>query len=564
MFVKDLEKLSIRSLSDIPEGMFIRLLTDDSRQVGRNVLFALTETGHRFLDDAIERNVQILLISAGDERLAEVMNRVSRDCIVLSCDDVNKSYGMIAASMYGHPSHSLYLCGVTGTNGKTTTVHMMYELWKKAGMRAGRIGTLGAVWLDSTGKEYIEKTGYTTPRAPMLQELLARMREDGITHVALEVSSEALALGRVEGCSFSAAVFTNLTEDHLDYHGDIERYYNAKMALLLGTARSGGQLIMHVPEKFDSRTELSARYARRALNDVRAITDKIEIIDEPVVEKVFSQSHFNRINASLALYAAFGDRIDAPDLQKKFIHSFVDMPEVEGRFQVIGPLNYQSQNRRSSKVEKFHTRITGIVDYAHTTDALENILSEVRNQGFDHIICIFGCGGDRDAGKRQPMGRIAAALSDTVIVTDDNPRTEDPALIRKTILSGMYDIDRSSNDTLTAEKGSIKDSSINQVNGSADRQARSELLAKNESLFSRILEISDRRVAIEKAVDLALSVTGNVVIVVCGKGHETVQIIGDVRMPFDDRTVLSEIMYAQSCLLMPPVKQDEAETVTTA
>jgi UDP-N-acetylmuramoyl-L-alanyl-D-glutamate--2,6-diaminopimelate ligase len=372
------------------------------------------------------------------------------------------------------------LTGVTGTNGKTTVTHLMERAAREAGRPAGLIGTLGARW-----GERVVPTEHTTPEAVTLQALLAWMAESGARETIMEASSQALDQGRVNGCLFAAAVFTNLTQDHLDYHGDMENYLMAKARLFTALTAPDGFAL------FNADSEAGRRLA--ALTPCRRVTYGLE---NPAAD-----------------YAAGSIRQEADGVRFTVRRRGETAEELfcatSGRFSVYNALAAWAWGRESGFAPaalrralaagvpgRFETIRAGqnfrvIVDYAHTPDGLDNVLAAAREITAGRLITVFGCGGDRDRGKRPLMGTAAAQWSDYVIITSDNPRTEDPAAIISDIAPGVR-----------------------------DKGTEWEILP-------------ERREAIRRAV--ALAAAGDTVMI-AGKGHEDYQIIGREKFPFDDRT----------------------------
>jgi len=429
----------------------IRHVTDDSRKCSAETIFVLTEQGKNFAADAFARGCRLVLLSR--ERFESI--NPQKDAVYLISENVLSDYGKIASALAGHPSRKMRVVGVTGTNGKTTITHMLYHIWKENRIPGGLIGTLGVKWSAKT--EVQKKTGYTTPRPDTLHAILREMLDDGITHVAMEVSSEALALGRLEAVHFSAIAFTNLTTDHLDFHGNMENYFRAKMLLFDMAASSASTIAVYTGNE----------PGRRAYEYALSIGAKAEAFDDAALLPVPTDVKFNKINGTLAAVISGVDRLRAAA-------SLSTMPEVPGRFNRI----------------PVREGVSVIVDYAHTPDALENVLGELRKKE-KWVGCVFGCGGNRDSGKRPLMGEIAGRLCDLVIVTDDNPRKEDAPEIRGQILSGAQ------------KKRAI------------------------------ILEIGDRRQAIRRGLEI-LQEKDEGVLLIAGKGHETVQIFADRTEPFSD------------------------------
>ena len=460
----------------------MRLVTDDSRVVSSRAIFVVTSMGASYLRAALEAKPAAVL--AGPEHAADALrlrDELKTTTVVLEAADLLAAQGRLSSVLHGEPSHHLQITGVTGTNGKTSTAFMLYHIWNELEIPAALVGTLGVFWRGRAGNEVELQTGYTTPRAGQLQELLARMVADGVEQVAMEVSSEALALGRLEGTRFARAVFTNLTAEHLDAHGSMDEYFAAKMRLFEMTARDGGDLLIYRAARFVAGLDTTGR---------------VRLCDEPLLEpgELAVPAYFHRINATLALLAS-GHPEDDPRIRA----ALQVLPPIPGRYTLV-----RDPDDGGSRY--------GIVDYAHSPDGLENVLQAARAEGIRGLICVFGCGGDRDAAKRPLMGAIAARLADAIIITDDNPRGEDPAAIRAAIRAG---IDR-------------------------------ELEIRDPADAPEVFEIGDRRAAIQAAVDwIHAREELPAVALVAGKGHESVQIFADRREPFSDALVLEESLRAR-------------------
>jgi UDP-N-acetylmuramoyl-L-alanyl-D-glutamate--2,6-diaminopimelate ligase len=408
--------------------------------------------------------------------------------------DTRLALAMMADFFYGRPSHKLRPIGITGTNGKTTTTYLIEQIWSDAGVAAGVIGTIETRY----GGQSWPMSG-TTPDVLELQRIFRSMLDAGTERCVMEVSSHALEQGRVKGCSFRTAVFTNLTQDHLDYHVTMEAYESAKGLFFsrLGNTYSDHSAD-HAYAVLNSDDEASARFAKLTSAEVltygidndahlKASDVRITANGTSFALDTFRGSRevrlqlvgkFNVYNALAALGAALCEGIGLDDA----IRSLERIPGVPGR---VEPVNEGQP-------------YAVVVDYAHTPDGLENVLKAVKELATGNVICVFGCGGDRDKTKRPIMGRIASELADRLIVTSDNPRTEDPDAILRDIEAGL------------TEAGVSPD--------------RYELEP-------------NRRLAIEKAVEMASP--GDVVLI-AGKGHETYQIIGAVTHDFDDRLVAKE------------------------
>ena len=399
--------------------------------------------------------------------------------------DVREALAWIAAAFYGYPADALTLVGVTGTNGKTTTTSLLRHLLQRAGHPTGLIGTLAYHIGD-----VVLKAPHTTPQAPDLQALLAHMRDAGLTHAVMEVSSHALCLHRVTGCRFRAAAFTNLTQDHLDYHGTLENYRAAKLELFSNPQYQpavGGMI--SVINADDPSAPLFARAARGPVRlfgltggdyraeDVRLGADSSTFTlcypGGAVPVRLPLVGSFNVSNALAALALAIELGVPAAAAAA----ALADVPPVDGRFQRV-PASGGGKP-------------TVVVDYAHTPDGLEKVLGTAAEIAPGRVVVVFGCGGDRDRAKRPQMAAIAARWARDVIVTSDNPRSEDPGAIIEEILTGFTPAQR-----------------------------------------ARVQIEPDRAAAIRRAI---CSAAPDDLVVLAGKGHEDYQIFADRTIHFDDR-----------------------------
>nr|WP_215815632.1 UDP-N-acetylmuramoyl-L-alanyl-D-glutamate--2,6-diaminopimelate ligase [Pimelobacter sp. 30-1] len=461
-------------------------ITLDSRRVRPGDLYAglagARAHGARFAVQAAESGAVAILTDAEGAALAR-----DSGLPALVVAHPRAVLGETAASVYGHPAAALRTIGVTGTQGKTTVTRLLDGGLLAAGVRSAAIGTVGT---RIAGEEV--KTSLTTPEAPDLHALFARMRELDVSACAMEVSSHALVMGRVDGVVFDVAVFTNLGRDHLDFHADVEDYFQAKATLFTPAhARIG---LVCVDDEHGRRlvTEASVPIRTYAVGDDRAADWTVrEVVLGPdgssfvvhgpggvrVPGRVPLAGEFNVANALAAIAAAAEAGFDPQAVADGIARS----GGVPGRLERI-PTDRD---------------LTVVVDYAHKPDAVDAVLRTLRPVTRGRLIVVIGAGGDRDRGKRPVMGAIAAELADLVVVTDDNPRTEDPVAIRAEVLAGAR--------TGTAE----------------------------------VREIGDRRTAIGEA--LALAGDGDVVLV-AGKGHETGQEVAGVVHPFDDREVVREVL----------------------
>ena len=451
-------------------------LTDDSRAVHAGSLFVAVRgterDGHEYLASAAQAGATVAIVDDA--------TRTTLPVIIVN--DTRRAASVAAAAFHGFPARELRLVGVTGTNGKTTTVGMLRHLLDAPDGRAASIGTLG-VLVGSEGVTHPGGSGLTTPGPVELQRLLRELVDVGVRTVAMETSSHALHQHRLDTLSFAAGVFTNLTRDHLDYHGTMEAYLEAKAMLVALLAPNGVAVVNaddpawsslpRAPRRVRFGIEHSAdvcavnvRYTPRGSAWTLAAAGERHVVTLPLI------GDFNVANALAAAAAACALGIPAARVAERLS----TMPQVPGRLEIV---NEQPVVLR---------------DYAHTPDALERALGAVRPFATRRLLVVFGCGGDRDRGKRPEMGRIAQRGADLAIVTSDNPRTEDPERILDDIEAGM--------------------------SGGHER-------------------IEDRRAAIARAI--ALAGEGDVVLL-AGKGHETYQIRGTVKYPFDEREIVREIV----------------------
>ncbi len=413
--------------------------------------------------------------------------------VLVSAYDLRERLGDLSSRIYGNPSAHLGLLGVTGTSGKTTTAYLMRAGLRAAGRVPGVIGTVATM----IGDEEVQ-TGFTTPEAPELQALLAVMRERGVTDVAMEVSSHALALGRVHGTSFQSAGFTNLSEDHLDLHGSMEEYFAAKASLFLNQRYTERAVVVVDDERgklladmlgsdvVTVATDEDERGDWRAL-DVRQAADGTTTFrvegptrgDRPPLQLKMGCAIPGRYNVANALLALA--LLDEDDVDRHVAAPAISTATVPGRME------------RVDAGQPF----LAVVDYSHKPAAVDGALRALRPLTRGRLIIVLGCGGDRDRGKRPHMGEIAARGADLLIVTDDNPRSENPAVIRRAMLDGALGV-------APGERGEV-------------------------------VEVGGRADAIAAAVDAARE--GDTVLV-AGKGHESGQEIAGVVHAFDDRLVL--------------------------
>jgi UDP-N-acetylmuramoyl-L-alanyl-D-glutamate--2,6-diaminopimelate ligase len=461
----------------------VRGIQYDSRKIGRSEMFVAirgTATdGHRFIGSAVHNGASVVVMQ--EDAAMDDAFFLHEGVTKIVVPDSRKALATMAANYYGHPSRRLELVGVTGTNGKTTTTHLVKSILEVSGKRVGLIGTIDY----KVGDEVIHAT-HTTPESLEVNQLLASMVDKGCTAAVMEVSSHALAMSRVYGLAFKAATFTNLTQDHLDFHGSMEEYFRAKKLLFDGLTTSavaitnaddqyGGRIVEGTQARtITYSTVAEAEVEARNIHlDVRG--SRFTIFHDGSRQDVVSvlTGRFNIANMTAAYATALALGIS----EEHILSGIALVKSVRGRFErIVSP-----------------RRWTAIVDYAHTPDALENCLRTVHDLlpsgRTSRIITVFGCGGNRDRGKRPTMGNIAATLSDITIVTSDNPRTEDPSAIIEEITTGIV---------------------------------------KGKQVYTEV----DRRKAI--VLGLGLAKPGDVVLI-AGKGHEDYQVIGDATLHFDDR-----------------------------
>lgn len=462
------------------QSVAIRRLVFDSRQVQAGDAFvAISGTqvdGHQFITKAIEKGAVAVIC----ERLPE--NRPGQVSFVRVSDSA-LALGMMADRFYGKPSRQLKLVGVTGTNGKTTIVTLLHQLFMALGYKTGLLSTI-------TNKVQNREipTRHTTPDAVSIQSVLREMVDAGCEYAFMEVSSHAVVQHRIAGLHFAGAVFTNLTHDHLDYHKTFNEYIRAKkkffddlpktaFALVNGDDRNAGVMLQNTDASKYS-------YGLQSMADFKGklLEDGFEGLEMLMDNREFFSPMVGRFNASnlLAVYATA--RLLGMN-NEEVLTALSALKGAEGRFDVIRSTN----------------GIIGIIDYAHTPDALKNVLetiSEIRS-GNEKILTVVGAGGDRDKAKRPLMAAIANRYCDQVILTSDNPRSEDPELILQDMISGV-----------------------------------------EPQYKKRTLVISNRAEAIKTAYSLARE--GDIILV-AGKGHEKYQEINGVRLPFDDKQILMEL-----------------------
>ena len=458
----------------------------DSREVTKDSgFFAVKGTvtdGHLFIDKAVENGATVIFCESLPEKIS------NNDITYIQVTNMQKNMAIAVSNFYDNPSRHLKLIGVTGTNGKTTIATLLYRLMMKMNKKSGLLSTVE----NKIGVETLPST-HTTPDVIKLNELLKKMKDAGCEYAFMEVSSHAIDQGRIENLDFDIAIFTNITHDHLDYHGNFINYINAKKkffdklkpeAFALTNIDDPNGLVMVQNTKANIKTyslkQMADYKAKILLNSIMGL--QLKINEKEAFFKL--PGKFNAYNI-LAVYGTMEllgfDKMD-------ILINMSELEPVTGRFDIVS-------NAENS--------IFAIIDYAHTPDALKNILSTLGDirQKPAKIITVFGAGGDRDKTKRPEMGKIAARLSDLVIITSDNPRTENPKDIINDIVAGI-----------------------------------------EEKAKEKVLEIEDRRQAIKTALKLA---DKNDIVLIAGKGHEDYQEINGKKFPFSDKETVKTIWFKE-------------------
>jgi UDP-N-acetylmuramoyl-L-alanyl-D-glutamate--2,6-diaminopimelate ligase len=466
----------------------------NSKKIKNGGLFAaisgFSTDGHSFVGEAVRSGASAVLVSK--ERVSEFSDLKERGVVLLASDNNRRALSKLSASFFGRPCAAVPVIGVTGTNGKTSITYMLESIFKAHGYSPGVIGTVNYRWKNNE-----IQASNTTPESRDLQELFSRMVEDGADVIIIEVSSHALKLSRADDIDFDAAIFTNLTRDHLDLHKTFDDYFNSKKILfrlleesikkkksaVVNIDDEYGRMIREDNKKYQYATvsvgvNNSADYGVRP-GSIKSSIDGVGYILDGVIKglniNLDISGGFQVYNSLCAFAASHQFGIPAEEIQK----GLSDLKNIPGRFDRI----------------KSSLGFYVIVDYAHTDDALLNVLRSARDLHPGRVITIFGCGGNRDRTKRPLMGKAAAENSDWAIVTSDNPRNERPEDIISDIVKGIN--------------------------------------SKNYEIQP------DRKIAIKKGIDMAEK---NDLIVIAGKGHENYQIIGDRHLDFDDRELAGSLI----------------------
>lgn len=456
----------------------------DSRKVSANSLFVAVRgvqtDGHLYLDKAIENGATVLVLDTLPEQLqAEVTYVVVADTSYV--------LGLLASNFYGDPSKGLKLVGITGTNGKTTIATLLFNLFRSLGYHVGLLSTVE----NKIGDRVIPAT-HTTPDPIALNMLLREMVDEGCDYCFMEVSSHAVVQQRIAGLRFAGGIFSNITHDHLDFHGTFEHYIKAKKKFFDDLDRFAFALT-NIDDRNGS-VMLQNTFAHKKTYGLKNMADFKAKIIESHLDGMLLQVDGHEVWVKLVggfnaynLLAVYGAAILLEQETMKVLTAMSDIPGAEGRFDVVRSAN----------------GLVGIVDYAHTPDAVENVLSTIRElrKSDQQIITVLGCGGDRDKTKRPEMAEVAVRLSDKVIITSDNPRSEDPMAIIRDMEAGVDSKDR-----------------------------------------KHVFTIAERKEAIRAACHLAQP--GDIVLV-AGKGHEKYQEVNGVRHHFDDKEILIETFNEQ-------------------
>jgi UDP-N-acetylmuramoyl-L-alanyl-D-glutamate--2,6-diaminopimelate ligase len=477
----------------------IRGIAYDSRKVAPGDLFVAlvgaVSDGHDFLDAALDLGAVALLVE-DEARARDAVAHAGRDLPVVAVPDSRRALAPISARFYGDPADELTLIGITGTNGKTSTSYLVESILARGERATGLIGTV-AIRYASESLRAVN----TTPESLDLQQVLRAMRTHGVDSVIMEVSSHGLELGRVRGCRFRVGAVTNVTQDHLDFHGDMESYLRSKLRLFedhlapggvavinvddpsaerfLAAAHSGGARLIRATRRPGVEAEVALIEADVQLAGTRARL-RLPAGELEVVLPLLGDFNLENLVVACGIAAALELPLDV------IAEGVAHCPQVPGRMEVVAP---------------HPDAPTVIVDYAHTPDAVEKLIDAVRPLTRGRLITVFGCGGDRDRAKRPLMAQAVAKSSDRIVATSDNPRTEDPQQILRDVEAGLQGRDRVEADELDAREGAYA------------------LLV-------------DRREAIELAVSIARA---DDTVVLAGKGHEDYQIVGRNKLPFDDR-----------------------------
>jgi len=455
----------------------------DSRKVESGSCFLAvkgrTVDGHMYINEAIEKGASAVVLEDFPQELNE-------NVTYIQVESVQKIVGLLASSFYNHPSRKMKLIGVSGTNGKTTIITLLYNFFELFGHKAGLIGTVE----NYSHTKKIEST-HTTPDAISINKLLNEMVDDGCYYVFMEVSSHAIDQGRINGLEFAGGIFTNLTHEHLDYHGTKDKYLETKKKFYDSLPKNSFALINkddeHYPRIIKNISAKLYTYSLSQEADFKAQVSQMNLLGTNIfINKDQMHSNLMGIFNVYNTVAVFATALLLGVSKDDILKIMPKLKPVRGRLELVRKNN-----------------ILGVVDYAHTPDALQKVLetiNELKNRD-QKVICVVGAGGDRDSSKRPIMAKITHDLAEVAVLTSDNPRSEDPSKILEDMIKGVPGVPT-----------------------------------------NRLYVIQDRKEAIYKAVLLAKP---NGVVVIAGKGHETYQEISGVRYPFNDREVLEEALNKQ-------------------
>ena len=478
-----LEGLKVRGSLDLE----ITHLDKDSRNIKEKGLFVAVKgfetDGHEFILKAIEQGAIAVIMQEADKK---IISKIPEEVTVIIAEDTRYALAICSCNFYGNPSRKFKLIGITGTKGKTTTSFMVKKILEKTGKKVGLIGTIATY----IGDKKLEDSDRTTPESNKLQEIFAKMADAGCEAVVMEVSSQSLKLHRVAGCDFDIGVFTNFSQDHISEkeHPDMQDYFNSKLKLfsMCRTAYTNAddfntaKLPKLVPETCNVTTygiDNSCNVLAKDITITNSYVDfkvKIGMKNERV--KTCIPGRFSVYNSLAAICVSMQLGANAEQIKEA-----LEEVRVPGRSELVN-------NKKD---------LTIMIDYAHSPESLENILSAVKSYTRGKVISLFGCGGDRDTSKRPLMGEISGKIADYTIITSDNPRTEDPEKITSQIEEGIK---------------------------------------KTKGKYTVIV---DRVEAIKKAIKMAEK---NDIIVLAGKGHEPYQEINGVKYPFDERIIVNSII----------------------
>lgn len=492
------------------EDPVIRGVRYDSREVSPGDLFVALRgahnDGHAFVARAVELGAAALLVEA----IPDPASR--RGVPAVRVADTRRALAPIATRFFGNPASELSLIGVTGTNGKTSTTYLVESILTAADHRVGLIGTVEIRYAG-----HHQPSLNTTPESLDLQRILRAMRNEQVDAAVMEVSSHGLELGRVEGCRFRAAGFTNLTQDHLDFHGTMDAYFDAKARLFRDHLAPGGAAVVNVDDPAGEKLCRIARDAGAAL--VRVARGARSAADLRLIESEIS------LTGTRALLEDAGGRFEValPLLGDFNLENLLVAAGIGRSLGLAGEqiaagaaACRQVPGRMERVVGSGRDEPTVLVDYAHTPDAVDKVLRTVRPLCRGRLVAVFGCGGDRDRTKRPRMAEAVARSADVAIATSDNPRTEDPLAILADVEAGLR---------------------------SLPKRPAAELFAIGEAGGARYATIPDRREAIRTAIAGA---DAEDTIVIAGKGHEDYQIVGREKLPFDDRIEARRALLARS------------------